>query len=87
MSAIMIKKINMIMKMIIVMIMMIMKMIIVMIITTSLSGLAVAQLVKEAGFPPGVVNVVPGFVTNNVMIFIIISIIIIIVVMIIITSS
>ena len=24
------------------------------------SGLAVAQLVKEAGFPPGVVNVVPG---------------------------
>merc|ERR1712130_819423 len=28
---------------------------------TPLSGLAVAQLVKEAGFPPGVVNVVPGF--------------------------
>merc|ERR1712012_662264 len=28
---------------------------------TPLSGLAVAQLVKEAGFPPGVVNVVPGY--------------------------
>jgi len=28
---------------------------------TSLTGLAVAQLTKEAGFPPGVVNVVPGF--------------------------
>eukprot|EP00092_Neocalanus_flemingeri_P038790 GFUD01042233.1.p1 GENE.GFUD01042233.1~~GFUD01042233.1.p1 ORF type:complete len:493 (+),score=173.66 GFUD01042233.1:96-1574(+) len=28
---------------------------------TPLSGLAVAALVKEAGFPPGVVNVVPGF--------------------------
>ena len=38
------------------------------IMTTSLSGLAVAQLVKEAGFPPGVVNVVPGFVTINVII-------------------
>ena len=33
-----------------------------------------AQLVKEAGFPPGVVNVVPGFVT---IIIIIITIIII----------
>jgi len=28
---------------------------------TPLSGLAVAALIKEAGFPPGVVNVVPGF--------------------------
>jgi len=28
---------------------------------TPLTGLAVAQLVKEAGFPPGVVNIVPGF--------------------------
>ena len=28
---------------------------------TPLTGLAVAALVKEAGFPPGVVNVIPGF--------------------------
>jgi len=28
---------------------------------TPLTGLAVAQLVVEAGFPPGVVNIVPGF--------------------------
>merc|ERR1719309_579294 len=28
---------------------------------TPLTGLYVAQLVKEAGFPPGVVNIVPGF--------------------------
>merc|ERR1712119_170795 len=28
---------------------------------TPLTGLAVAALVKKAGFPPGVVNVVPGF--------------------------
>jgi len=28
---------------------------------TPLTALAVAQLVKEAGFPPGVVNVVPGY--------------------------
>jgi len=28
---------------------------------TPLTGLAVAQLVKEAGFPAGVVNIVPGF--------------------------
>jgi len=28
---------------------------------TPLTGLAVAALVKEAGFPPGVVNIVPGF--------------------------
>jgi len=28
---------------------------------TPLTGLYVAQLTKEAGFPPGVVNVVPGF--------------------------
>jgi len=28
---------------------------------TPLSGLAVAALVKEAGFPPGVVNILPGF--------------------------
>lgn len=28
---------------------------------TPLSGLFVAQLIKEVGFPPGVVNVVPGF--------------------------
>lgn len=28
---------------------------------TSLTALYMAQLVKEAGFPPGVVNVVPGF--------------------------
>merc|ERR1711973_172239 len=28
---------------------------------TPLSGLAVAQLVKEAGFPPGVVNILPGY--------------------------
>ncbi|XP_023320894.1 aldehyde dehydrogenase X, mitochondrial [Eurytemora carolleeae] len=28
---------------------------------TPLSGLHVAQLAKEAGFPPGVINVVPGF--------------------------
>ena len=62
------------------------------IMTTSLSGLAVAQLVKEAGFPPGVVNVVPGFVsisnvTINVIIIIMVVIIIPIVVMIIINSS
>ena len=47
------------------------------IMTTSLSGLAVAQLVKEAGFPPGVVNVVPGFVTINVIIITMVVIIII----------
>lgn len=28
---------------------------------TSLTALYMAQLIKEAGFPPGVVNVVPGF--------------------------
>ncbi|KAH8388972.1 hypothetical protein KR215_009094 [Drosophila sulfurigaster] len=28
---------------------------------TSLTALYIAQLIKEAGFPPGVVNVVPGF--------------------------
>jgi len=28
---------------------------------TPLTGLAVAELVREAGFPPGVVNIVPGF--------------------------
>lgn len=28
---------------------------------TPLTGLYVAELVKEAGFPPGVVNIVPGF--------------------------
>ncbi len=28
---------------------------------TPLSGLAVAQLIKEAGFPPGVVNILTGF--------------------------
>lgn len=28
---------------------------------TPLSGLHVAKLVAEAGFPPGVVNVIPGF--------------------------
>lgn len=28
---------------------------------TPLTALAVAALVKEAGFPPGVVNVVPGY--------------------------
>jgi acyl-CoA reductase-like NAD-dependent aldehyde dehydrogenase len=28
---------------------------------TPLSGLHVASLIREAGFPPGVVNVVPGF--------------------------
>lgn len=28
---------------------------------TPLSGLYVAQLIKEAGFPPGVVNIIPGF--------------------------
>lgn len=28
---------------------------------TSLTALYVAQLCKDAGFPPGVVNVVPGF--------------------------
>ena len=37
--------------------------IMIMIMAMFFSGLAVAQLVKEAGFPPGVVNVVPGFVT------------------------
>ncbi len=26
-----------------------------------MSGLHVASLIREAGFPPGVVNVVPGF--------------------------
>jgi aldehyde dehydrogenase (NAD+) len=26
-----------------------------------IGGLYVAQLIKEAGFPPGVVNIVPGF--------------------------
>ena len=31
---------------------------------TPLSGLYVASLIKEAGFPPGVVNVVPGFGTT-----------------------
>ena len=51
--------------MMIVIVMIMMSMVIM---TTSLSGLAVAQLVKEAGFPPGVVNVVPGFVTINVII-------------------
>lgn len=28
---------------------------------TPLSGLYVAKLVAEAGFPPGVVNVIPGY--------------------------
>lgn len=28
---------------------------------TPLTALYVAQLIKEAGFPPGVVNVVPGY--------------------------
>lgn len=28
---------------------------------TSLTALYLAQLIREAGFPPGVVNVVPGF--------------------------
>ena len=28
---------------------------------TPLSGLAMAALIKEAGFPPGVVNVLTGF--------------------------
>ena len=28
---------------------------------TPLSGLYVAQLIAEAGFPPGVVNVIPGY--------------------------
>lgn len=28
---------------------------------TPLTALYVAQLIKEAGFPPGVVNIVPGF--------------------------
>lgn len=28
---------------------------------TPLTSLYVAELIKEAGFPPGVVNVVPGF--------------------------
>lgn len=28
---------------------------------TPLTALAVAALIKEAGFPPGVVNVVPGY--------------------------
>ena len=27
----------------------------------NLLGLYVAQLIKEAGFPPGVVNIIPGF--------------------------
>jgi len=28
---------------------------------TPLTALVLAQLVKEAGFPPGVVNVIPGY--------------------------
>ena len=28
---------------------------------TPLSGLYIAELIKEAGFPPGVVNIIPGF--------------------------
>lgn len=28
---------------------------------TPLTALAIAALVKEAGFPPGVVNVIPGY--------------------------
>jgi aldehyde dehydrogenase (NAD+) len=28
---------------------------------TPLTALYVAELIKEAGFPPGVVNIVPGF--------------------------
>ena len=28
---------------------------------TPLSGLYVAELIREAGFPPGVVNVIPGY--------------------------
>lgn len=28
---------------------------------TPLTALAVAALIKEAGFPPGVVNVIPGY--------------------------
>ena len=28
---------------------------------TPLTGLYVAQLIKDAGFPPGVVNIVPGY--------------------------
>ena len=28
---------------------------------TPLSGLYVAQLIAEAGFPPGVVNIIPGY--------------------------
>ena len=28
---------------------------------TPLSGLYVASLIREAGFPPGVVNIIPGF--------------------------
>lgn len=28
---------------------------------TPLTSLYVAELIKEAGFPPGVVNIVPGF--------------------------
>ena len=51
----------MIMMMTMMVMMMTMRMVM-MTMTMSLSGLAVAQLVKEAGFPPGVVNVVPGFV-------------------------
>lgn len=28
---------------------------------TPLTALAIAQLTKDAGFPPGVINVVPGY--------------------------
>ena len=28
---------------------------------TPLTGLYIAELIKEAGFPPGVVNIIPGF--------------------------
>lgn len=31
---------------------------------TPLTGLYIAELIKEAGFPPGVVNIVPGFGTT-----------------------
>ena len=31
---------------------------------TPLTGLYVASLIKEAGFPPGVVNIIPGMLEN-----------------------
>ena len=34
---------------------------------TPLTGLYVASLIKEAGFPPGVVNIIPGMLENIVL--------------------